>query len=341
MKKIILPALLLGISGFVFAQGEQEPCCNVISVDATTNHVIARDKVTGKLHQFKADAMDARSIQKNDAVSISGGMVTSIGGAKRTYANVRIAYGEPCCGVVSIQPDPVEPCCGIVTYSVKGTNELNKFRAPKSITNTIRVGDPVYAEPASKPKSVSSVAGMSSSLSGMAVVYSNDSDGLSAFGYPIESSDGSASGSGTSNAMWKKWANNQKGVLGRFVFSNLPKDAQWQIDVYREPDNKFLQTYYSEHTREFSLPLSPGSYTIKLMHAPVENVPIERGNDTELKFGLLKVESEGQWDVYMGTKYLFTRNKPGKVVLPPGAYRLKLGGEEYSLVIKEGKTEEY
>lgn len=90
MKHFIIIPLMLGMGIGAFAQTEPlDPCCNIIARDITKNIVIARDNATGRLYQFKADAMDIKIIQKGDAVNISAGKVTSISGATRTYLNER------------------------------------------------------------------------------------------------------------------------------------------------------------------------------------------------------------------------------------------------------------
>ena len=46
---------------------------------------------------------------------------------------------EPCCNIVNIQPDPVEPCCSVVSFKTNSTGVLSQFKAPKNISNTIRL----------------------------------------------------------------------------------------------------------------------------------------------------------------------------------------------------------
>ena len=347
MRTLCLPVILLGMSSFIFAQGEPgAPCCNVIAVDAKTNLVTARDKTSGRLYQFQADKLDIQSIQKDDEVNISRDRVTSVKGAQRSYGHLKIAYGAPCCQVVAIEPNAGAPCCSMVSYGNPGTNQLYSILVPKHVANTIKVGDPVFAEPAGAEPAGAEPAGsvMSGSnaatsaqpAKGLAVLFANAGDGMHAYGYPVQSGNSG----GKSEEKWTTRANNQKGVTGRLVFANMPKDAAWQIDVYREPDNKSIVSLYSTGGLT-NYTLSPGAYTMKLSSMPVEHVPVKQGHDTELKFGLLNVVSGGTWMVLNGKTTLFTRYKPAKIVLPPGTYKLNLGGADYSVVIEEGKTVEY
>ena len=146
MKKLLLPVLVCGMYVSTFAQ-KGEPCCSIISKNIKNNTALARDNTTGRLYQFKADALDINVVKPGDAVTIAQNKITSIGGATRTYVTVRPDYAETCCAVVSIEPDPQEPCCGVVSFKNNTTGVLSKFKAPKNITGTLKVGDPVYAQP--------------------------------------------------------------------------------------------------------------------------------------------------------------------------------------------------
>ncbi|MGZ5189523.1 MAG: hypothetical protein ACXWCZ_00815 [Flavisolibacter sp.] len=59
----------------------------------------------------------------------------------------KISDSEPCCSIISIEPDAAEPCCGIVSFKNGLTGLVSQFKAPKNISNTLKIGDPVYAEP--------------------------------------------------------------------------------------------------------------------------------------------------------------------------------------------------
>lgn len=135
MKKLLLPVLACGIYISVFAQTDSEPCCSIIKKNSKNNTVIARDNTTGRLYQFKADALDINAVKAGDPVTIAQNKITAINGATRTYVAVKPDYVEPCCPIVSIQPDPAEPCCAIVTLKNNATGALSSFKAPKYISN--------------------------------------------------------------------------------------------------------------------------------------------------------------------------------------------------------------
>src|ERR1700741_5305328 len=132
MKKRYFLQLLISVICFnSFGQTDGAVCCAVISIDAVKGTVTVRDKTTGELSQFKADAMDLRGIQKGDAVSVSAGKVNSINGATRMYATVQPDYGAVCCAIVSIQADPGAVCCAIVAIANNSTNQTYNIQVPK------------------------------------------------------------------------------------------------------------------------------------------------------------------------------------------------------------------
>ncbi|MGZ8536697.1 MAG: hypothetical protein ACXWV9_00475 [Flavisolibacter sp.] len=59
----------------------------------------------------------------------------------------KISDGTPCCSIISIETDPAVPCCSIVSFKNGLTGLVSQFQAPKNISNTLKIGDPVYAEP--------------------------------------------------------------------------------------------------------------------------------------------------------------------------------------------------
>lgn len=136
-------------------------------------------------------------------------------------------------------------------------------------------------------------------------------------------------------------ATTMRGVLGRLNTQFAP-DVDWSIDI-RNRENKFItnRSSYSKHGN--AQEVAPGVYNFEMNHILVENVPIEKGKVTRLKAGILNIVSEGNWELYDETekKFRTSGNKPKKFALPVGTYRLKLGGQFYTVVMKDGKEEEF
>ncbi|HLG41323.1 MAG TPA: hypothetical protein VI461_16710 [Chitinophagaceae bacterium] len=129
-----------------------------------------------------------------------------------------------------------------------------------------------------------------------------------------------------------------KGVLGRLDI-NFPADVERNILIYQQADNKFLRSV-SYNDKIYSI--APGEYRFTLTNVPVDNVPIKKGHETRLKMGFLSVVSEGDWHLFNETKdkQYTSGNKPKKIPLPVGSYQVKLGGEFYPVIIKDGETVE-
>lgn len=362
MKKILLPVLTI-LASTVLAQDPAEPCCSVIGVNPANNTIIARNSTTGRLLAFKVDAMDIKAVKLKDAVTAdaSMNMVTAVNGAVRKYNSepvntarfnysdpvngikttsepvdtkkfgldpvngmIQINWAEPCCSIIQI--DKLEPCCNVVTAKNK-TGATIQFKAPALVLNNVRVGDPVYIEP----------------CCAMAIVQSSyqSNDGqLNSFGYPIES--GTGNNEENASAKWVITTANMKGVLGR-LNTAFPSDVEWSVDIRNSADNKFItnRSGFSKHGP--AQDIAPGIYNFRLNTIVVENVPIERGKETRLKTGVLQIVSEGDWEIYNEAKQKFytSGNKPKKIALPVGSYQLKLGGQFYPVVIKDGATVEY
>src|SRR5688572_25110827 len=129
-----------------------------------------------------------------------------------------------------------------------------------------------------------------------------------------------------------------KGVLGRLDI-NFPADIERNILIYQQAENKFLRSV-SHNDKIFTI--APGEYRFTLTNVPVENVPIKKGHETRLKAGFLDIVSEGDWHLYDETKEkaYTSGNKPKKLPLPVGSYQVKLGGQFYPVIIKDGETVE-
>lgn len=140
----------------------------------------------------------------------------------------------------------------------------------------------------------------------------------------------------------EKWVitpvSTMKGVLGRLDI-NFPADVERNILIYQQADNKFLRSV-SRNDKIYTI--APGQYRFTLTNVPVDNVPIKKGHETRLKAGFLNIVSEGNWHLYDETKEkaYTSGNKPKKLPLPIGSYQIKLGGQFFSLVIKDGETVE-
>ena len=324
MKKLLLPVLACGMFVSAYPQNDPvEPCCSIVNMNTSTNAVTVRDKTTGRLYQFKADALDMKAVKLNDGVNVSSGKVSSISGAKRAYATVRPDYGEPCCNVVSIQVDGVEPCCAVALIKNNTTNKSFQVSIPKAIAATLKTGQAVSFDAATN----------------LAIVQSNNSGGMAFYGYPVESGE-SSSGEGTSSDKWVITANNLKGSTGRILMDN-PAGSIWVVYIYAMADNKYI-TSFAESNNKGLFVIPPGEYKFTINNAPVLNVPVKKGHDTKLKCGILDIVSEGIWYLNdeTGKTYYTSGDKPQKMPLPVGTYSLKFGEASQTVIIKEGESVE-
>lgn len=326
MKKFVLLILIFRTFTSIHAQTEPgEPCCNIAVLDIKKNIVVARDNTTGRLYQFKADAMDIKAIKLNDPVDILSEKVVSVGGIKKMYATIRPDYGEPCCAVVSIKPDYAEPCCNVVSFKDNTTNNLFSITVPKQIAATVKTGQLVSMD----------------GTNGLAIIqssYGNSNGQLNSYGY-FASAEESTSGYANETTQWVITpVKNMKGVLGRL--NTIFEDAEWSLDI-RTIEDKFLSSR-SNHNKQSYYDLAPGLYYFRLNTITIKNVPIERGMETRIKAGYLNIVSTGRWEIRSEDKEKFhtSGNKPRKLALPVGNYQLKLGDQFFPIKIEDGELVE-
>ena len=365
MKKFFLTAFI-GLALTSFSQESAAPCCSIVGIDSKTNHVIARNNVTGQLFSFKADALDIRSMRLKDPVIANSNFsqVTAISGAVRKYTaeplNVasldqaepagvknmqvdqaepagllKINFAQPCCSVVEVQVDNAEPVNSTITARNKATGNTVRFKTPSSIAKNIMKGDPVYAEPSQNLAVISNA--MESSGSSYFSYYVADGSFTNDDGNTDKVARNQKSETGAADRWIITLSPNMKGVLGKLDM-NFPAGVDWNIWIYTT-DNKMVNSFYQTHNVK-SYNLSPGNYRILLNDVTIEQVPVEKGKETRIKAGVLNIESEGNWDLYNDTKEktITIGTKPKKMVLPVGNYYLKLGGNYFPAFIKDKET---
>jgi len=299
----------------------QEPCCAVVDIQVDPVEpccaVVSFKNASGAISHFKAPKEITNTLKVGHPVYSEP--VNTI-----RIRNSDQGDGEPCCNVVSVQPDPLEPCCNIVVYKNNNTGVSYQFRANKSISN-IQTGKPMYLDP----------------VNGFAIVqssYGSTNGGMNSYGYGATSSGNSGGNSSSS----EKWVitpvANMKGVLGKLDI-NYPADVDRDIEIRAVADNKFITTV-SKNDKQYTM--APGNYRFLITNVPVDDVPIQKGQETRLKIGFLNIVSEGNWHLYTESKekQYTSGNKPKRIALPIGNYQLKLGTQFYPVTIKDKETVE-
>ncbi|HMK05600.1 MAG TPA: hypothetical protein VK489_15470 [Ferruginibacter sp.] len=366
MKKLLISLLVCGIHVSTYAQTTPgEPCCNIIARDIKKNLVVARDNTTGRLTTFKTDNLDINGIKKGDPVSIDlqTKKITAISGAVRNYPAIqpdraqpvgilialqidnaetisgigtpgpngaapindiktKINYGEPCCSIINIQPDPAEPCCSIVSFKNSTSGVSSQFKAPKNISNNLKTSDAVYVAPdPAEP------------INDFAIVQTNANGQMASYGYPATSA-----GTGEkTNAKWVVNKVNAKSGTGK-LFVTLPENTAWDMTIFPAGSDKVL----SNTMLQYSFSLLPGSYDLEINHIKITSVPVEKGNTTRLKTGVLHITNPTSWTLYDEAKkiVLINSSSAGKRGLPIGKYKLTIMGQDASIEIKDGETVE-
>jgi hypothetical protein len=298
-----------------------EPCCSVVDIQVDPLEpccsIVSFKNASGAVSYFKAPKEITNTLKVGQPVY------------SEPVNTIRVSNSEqndiqPCCNVVSVQPDPAQPCCNIVTYKNNSTGALFQFRANKNIS-TVKVGEPLYAEP----------------VNGFAIVqssYGSSNGGMNSYGYGATSS-GNSSGNNSSSEKWViSPVANMKGALGKLNI-NYPPDVDRDIEIYQPVDKKFI-TSVSKNDKQYTM--APGTYRFLITNVPVDDVPIQKGHETRLKIGFLNIVSEGVWDLHTeaNDKQYTSGNRPRRIALPIGNYQLRLGTQLFPVTIKDKETVE-
>ena len=136
----------------------------------------------------------------------------------------------------------------------------------------------------------------------------------------------------------EKWVINQvnaKSDNGE-LFVNLPKDTEWDIAIYAAGSSKIL----SNTMLQTSFTLPPGSYDLEINHIWIKGVPVEKGNNTRLKTGMLHIANKTPWTLYDESKQTVLINSSSAETrgLPVGKYKLTIMGQDHDIEIKDGET---
>lgn len=381
MNRILLLLLACGIYASAYSQTEPlEPCCSIIAMDVKNNLAVARDNTTGRLYQFKADALDMKAINKGDAVTIdpASKKITAISGAVRSYPVIQPDKAQPLGILITLRIDNAEPISGITPPRTNGATPISDIKTPK-----INYGEPccnivsIQPDPAQPlgnnvvsfknnstgtlssfraPKNISSglkvgqpvyagpINGMkinnAEPIKDFAIVQSSYGSNGQMNSYGYPATSGDGATGNTNEG--GKWVITPVSTM-KGVLGKL--DINFPADVERDiliyqPADNKFITSVSRNDKTYSI--APGEYRFTITAVPVENVPIQKGHETRIKMGFLNVVSEGDWHLYNDTKekQYTSGNKPKRIALPVGSYQLKLGTQFYPVVLKDAETVE-
>jgi hypothetical protein len=120
---------------------------------------------------------------------------------------------------------------------------------------------------------------------------------------------------------------------------DLPKDTKWDITIYTAGSSKVL----SNTMLQTSFALPPGLYDLEINHILIKGVPVEKGNNTRLKAGVLHIRNKTPWTLYdeAKQKVLINGSSEEERGLPIGKYKLSIKGQDQDVEIKDGKTVKY
>jgi hypothetical protein len=360
MKKMF--CFLLGVGCYMpllIAQKPGEPCCSVIGTDKASMIITIRDNYTGQVSQFKSSEKDFATLKSGSRVSSSfaSKKITGINGLERVYDLIEPSYGEPCCGITGIQPDPIDPCCGVVSAKDAATGAVFQFKAPKEITAHLKAGDKVHRFFAAPPNEM-----VNSSLPPNEIANSlppneivNPSLPPNEFAFiQLNINDAGMHASASSSS--------GKNVYAYPVIKNKKEDQNasdlWEIAL---PPNKTTASVFAGTnangttnamtissgdklliaTHSYPVVLAPGIYNVSINNIPIKNVPLEKGKSTRIRVGYF-VFSSSNWAIYNESgQQLYLSAGTGRFAIPIGNYQIRFGETKLQQSLKENEVVEF
>ncbi len=120
------------------------------------------------------------------------------------------------------------------------------------------------------------------------------------------------------------------------LYVTLPKGAAWDMTIYAAGSSKVL----SNTILKTSFNLLPGVYDLEINKIKITGVPVEKGNETRLKTGVLHISNPTSWTLYDAAKQTVLINSLAADTrgLPVGKYKLTIMGQDTDIEIKDGET---
>ena len=145
---------------------------------------------------------------------------------------------------------------------------------------------------------------------------------MSSYGYPATAAD-ETGGNEKAAEKWVVKKLNAKSGTGK-LYVSLPKGTEWDMTIYASGSSKVL----SNTMLQTSFALLPGIYDLEINHIKITGVPVEKGNETRLKTGVLNINNSTSWTLYDASKQKVLLNSvsAGKRGLPIGKYKLTIMG---------------
>jgi len=131
---------------------------------------------------------------------------------------------------------------------------------------------------------------------------------------------------------------NKKVNTGR-VYVTLPRGAAWDVTIYPAGSDKVV----SNTMLKTSFNLLPGKYDLEINKIMVRDIVVEKGNDTRIKAGVLRIANATSWTLYDASKEKVLINSLSATTrgIPVGKYILTILGRDTEIEIKDGETLEF
>jgi hypothetical protein len=128
------------------------------------------------------------------------------------------------------------------------------------------------------------------------------------------------------------------GATGRLLVHAMEGVENFRVDVFKAGTTDRAADWYGNRTND----LIPGRYDVVVNGVKLENVPIDRRSDTNIRLGALAINLSGnaRWEVYDASKDTrYTDGYGSKMIaLPVGKYAVKIAGGFLEIEIKDGQV---
>jgi hypothetical protein len=147
MKQFLFFTALM-VSGNLYSQKADRPCCTIIDLAKDAGTFTIRDANTGKIALFKPDALEGAELKVGDTVDVKFDerKITAVKGTAKSYDLIDAVNGDSCCVILTLD-STVNEFLWRITAKNNSTGQNIQFNVPKSLAARLTAGNIVYTQP--------------------------------------------------------------------------------------------------------------------------------------------------------------------------------------------------
>lgn len=144
----LLLLLLVVNAGQLYSQTSAKPCCTIIDLSKEDVTFTIRDRITGRIQQFKPDALEGAELKVGDSVDVvyDAKKIISIKGNEKSYQLLDAPLNDSCCVVMKVDSASTDSLFTVVAKN-SSTGENIHFKVPALFASQIKNGEIIFTRP--------------------------------------------------------------------------------------------------------------------------------------------------------------------------------------------------